>query len=275
MSEPLKLDVEGVVREKTGGKAPRLLVWFLKKILHEDIFNKFFREHPDLKNFEFAREVTYGLLGATVSIEGTENIPKTSDPLFFVSNHPLGGLDGMIIALMLGEHRNYNVRVIVNEFLMAIKPLQGIFIPVHVGGKQSREQVEGLNKLYESNYDIMTFPSGKCSRRIDGKIQDPMWRKSFVQKAVEYKRDVVPIYFEGQNSKFFYNLAYWRTKLGIKQNIEMLFLADEMFKSYGKHFVVHVGKPIPYTTFDNSRTAPEWAEYVRKQIYQIKGTTEQ
>ena len=273
MSEPIKLDVEGVVRRQTGGKAPRLLVRFLQHILHENTFNQFFREHPDLKDYDFIREVTRNLLGATVDIKGTENLPSdTHQRFFFVSNHPLGGLDGMIIALMLGEQRNYNVRVIVNEFLMALKPLQGIFVPVHVGGKQSREQVDGLNRLYDSDFDILTFPSGKCSRKINGVIQDPIWRKSFVQKATEHKRDVVPIYFEGQNSRFFYNLSLWRTRLGIKQNIEMLFLADEMFKAKGKHFTVHVGKPIPYSTFDSTKKPEEWAAWVREKVYELKGS---
>lgn len=266
--QPIRLDVERVVREKAKGKrVPRLLIRFLRHIVHEDTFNRFFAEHPDLTDYDFIREVIGpNLLNATTEIIGTENIPPAGAPLFFVSNHPLGGLDGMIEALLLGEQRGGRLRVIVNELLMNLKPLQGIFVPVQVGqGRQSKEKAAALEALYASDKDILTFPSGKCYRKIDGKLQDPEWKKSFLRKAVEYKRDIVPLFFEGQNSPFFYNLALWRTRLGIKQNIEMLFLADEMFKATGKHFRVYVGKPIPWQTFNESRTTAEWVDFVRKQ----------
>ncbi len=268
--QPIRLDVEKVVREKMQGRyVPRLLVRWLRHIVHEDIFNKFFAAHPDLTDYDFIREVIGpNLLNATVEIKGLDNIPQKGEPLFFVSNHPLGGLDGMIEALVLGEYRGKRLRVIVNELLMNLKPLQGIFVPVSVGaGRQSKDKAAVLEDLYASDHDILTFPSGKCYRIIDGKLQDPEWKKSFIRKAVQYKRNVVPVHFEGQNSNFFYKLALWRTRLGIKQNIEMLFLADEMFKATGKHFRVHVGKPIPWQTFDESRTTAEWVEYVRKQSY--------
>lgn len=264
--EVIRLDVEAVVRKNVGNRVPRFVVNYLKRIVHEDVFNTFFRQHPDLKDYDFIREVIGpNLLKTTVSIEGEENLPHDGKPLLFVSNHPLGGLDGMILALYLGERRGYNLRVIVNELLMYLTPLQGIFVPVHVGkGAQNREYAQKLDELYESEHDILTFPSGKCSRKIHGKVQDPEWKKSFVQKAVQHKRDIVPIRFDGQNSPFFYNLALWRTRLGIKTNIEMLYLVDEMFKATGKHFGISIGKPLPYTTFDKSRTAAEWAEWVRK-----------
>ena len=268
---PIRLDVEAVVKKKIGPRTPKFVVNYLKRIVHEDTFNTFFREHPELKNYDFIREVVYGLLKATVDVEGDENLPQESNPLLFVSNHPLGGLDGMILALHLGERRNYNVKVIVNELLMYLTPLQGIFVPVHVGkGAQNRDYAQKMDELYSSEHDILTFPSGKCSRKIHGKIQDPEWKKSFIQKAVQHQRDVVPVYFDGQNSNFFYNLSLWRTRLGIKTNIEMLYLADEMFRATGKHFRVKIGKPVPYTTFDKSRTPSEWAAWMREQVYSLK-----
>ncbi len=268
---PIRLDVEAVVKKKIGPRTPKFVVNYLKRIVHEDTFNTFFREHPELKNYDFIREVVYGLLKATVDVEGDENLPQESNPLLFVSNHPLGGLDGMILALHLGERRNYNVKVIVNELLMYLTPLQGIFVPVHVGkGAQNRDYAQKMDELYSSEHDILTFPSGKCSRKIHGKIQDPEWKKSFIQKAVQHQRDVIPVYFDGQNSNFFYNLSLWRTRLGIKTNIEMLYLADEMFRATGKHFRVKIGKPVPYTTFDKSRTPSEWAAWMREQVYSLK-----
>ncbi|MBR1564399.1 MAG: glycerol acyltransferase [Paludibacteraceae bacterium] len=269
---PIRLDVEAVVRQKIGNRTPGFVVSYLKHIVHEDTINKFFREHSGLKDYDFIRAVLGpDLLKASVAVSGAENLPHDSAPVCFVSNHPLGGLDGMILALYLGEQRNYNVRVIVNELLMYLTPLQGIFVPVHVSGKggQNRDYAQKIDDLYTSRHDILTFPSGMCSRKIEGKVQDPEWKKSVIQKSVQHKRDIVPIYFDGQNSGFFYNLALWRTRLGIKTNIEMLYLADEMFKATGKHFSIKIGKPIPYTTFDRSRTPQEWAQWVRNEVYNM------
>ena len=141
----------------------------------------------------------------------------------------------------------------------------------------SREQAAAQQQLWLSNNDVLTFPAGACSRlqRIDGKwqIRDLEWKKNFIQRAKEYQRDVVPIYFEGRNSRFFYALAFLRKLLGLKMNIEMLYLVDEMYGAHGKHFRVHVLPPIPYTTFDHSRTPAQWAEYVKKYVYETHNTS--
>ena len=267
--EPIKLDVDGVVRSKMKGKLlPKPIMRFLKKILHEDDFNKFFKEHPNDEDFDFIREVLK-MFKVNYTIEGIDNLPSNASRLMFASNHPLGGMDGMILALALGEHRNFNVKVIVTDFLMAIKPLNGIFVPVNKVGAQSREYARKIEELYDSDVDILTFPSGKCSRKINGKIQDPEWMKNFIRQSVKHKRDIVPIYFEGQNSKFFYNLALWRQRLGIRLNIEMLFLADEMWKNAGKTFHIKIGKPISYTTFDNSKKPQQWAAWMREKTYSL------
>lgn len=269
--EVIRLDVEGAVKEKLKGRyIPKLFLLWLKHIIHEDTFNEFFAKHPDLKDYEFIREVIGpNLLNVSVFNQGIENLPDDDEPVIFVSNHPLGGLDGMILALLLGDYRNYNVKVIVNDLLMHLKPLQGIFVPVNIYGGQSRDAAKYLSDVYKSDYDILTFPAGACSRKIDGKVQDMTWKKSFIQKAIESKRKVVPIHFEGQNSRFFYNLALWRKKLGIKFNIELLFLPNEMFKAAGQLFTVKIGKPIDYTTFDSSRTPQQWAQWVREQCYAL------
>lgn len=271
MSEVIRLDVEKAVKQKLKGRyVPRLFIRWLKYIIHEDQFNRFFAKHPDLKNYDFIRAVIGPeVLNVTTEIKGLENLPQTKEPLIFVSNHPMGGLDGMILALMLGEHRRWNVRVIVNDLLMHLTPLQGIFVPVNIYGSQSRDAARYLEEVYQSDFDIMTFPAGACSRKIKGKVQDMEWKKSFVQKAVESKRKVVPIYFEGQNSRFFYNLALWRKRLGIGFNIELLFLANEMFKAANKHFTVYIGQPVDYTVFDSSRTPRQWAQWMRSKVYSL------
>ena len=275
---PLQFDIPAIIRQKAPkARVPRFLIRYLERITHVEQMNAFLRKYPDLNGYPFIDKVISEELGCSASIEGLENIPADGKPVIFVSNHPLGGLDGMIIAQMIHAPRPRELKVIVNELLMYMEPINGLWAPVNKVGRLTREQVEAQQRMWESETDVLTFPAGACSRlqRIDGKwqIRDLEWQKNFVQRAKEYQRDVVPIYFEGKNSKFFYALAYLRKLLHIKLNIEMLYLVDEMYGAHGKHFKVHVLPPIPYSTFDNSRTPKEWAEYVKQHVYATYHTT--
>ena len=236
--------------------------------MHIEQMNSFLRKYPDLKGYPFIDRVIHEELGCSASIEGTEHIPTDGKPVIFVSNHPLGGLDGMIIAQMIHETRPRELKVIVNELLMYMEPINELWAPVNKVGHLTKEQAAEQQQMWESETDVLTFPAGACSRlqRLDGKwqIKDLAWHKNFIQRAREYKRDIVPIYFEGRNSRFFYALAFIRKLLHIKLNIEMLYLVDEMYGAHGKHFKVHVLPPIPYTTFDHSKTPNEWAQYVKE-----------
>ena len=274
MKEPLQFDIRAILKAKAPkAHVPDFVIRHLERIVHVKQMNAFLRKYPYLRGYEFIRLVISEELGCSASIDGTENIPTDGKPVIFVSNHPLGGLDGMIIAQMIHDNRKEqrSLKVIVNELLMFMEPIASLWAPVSKVGRLSKEQALEQQRMWESETDVLTFPAGACSRlqRIDGKwqIQDLEWQKNFIQRAREYQRDIVPIYFEGQNSRFFYALAYIRKLLHIKLNIEMLYLVDEMYGAHGKHFKVHVMPPIPYTTFDNSRTPKQWAQYVKEQIY--------
>lgn len=271
---PLQFDIRAILREKAPkAHVPGFLIRYLERIVHVKQMNAFLRKYPDLEGYDFIRRALDEELCCTASIDGIENIPTDSKPVIFASNHPLGGLDGMIIAQMIHESRKEKreLKVIVNELLMFIKPIASLWAPVNKTGSLSKEQVLQQQAMWESETDVMTFPAGACSRlqRINHTwlIQDLEWQKNFIQRAREYHRDIVPIYFEGQNSRFFYALAYLRKLLHIPVNIEMLYLVDEMYGARGKHFRVHVLPPIPYTTFDNSRTPKQWAQYVKSIVY--------
>lgn len=275
----LLFDIRAILKSKAPkAHVPNFLVRYLERIAHVAQMNAFLRKYPTKKNYDFIKLVISEELGCTASIDGTEHIPTDGKPVIFVSNHPLGGLDGMIIAQMIHETRKEReLKVIVNELLMYIEPINGLWAPVNKVGRLSREQVEAQQRMWESGTDVLTFPAGACSRlqRINGhwQIQDLEWQKNFVQRAKEYQRDIVPIYFEGRNSRFFYILALLRKWLHIKLNIEMLYLVDEMYGAHGKHFQVHVLPPIPYTTFDNTKTPKEWAQYVKSIVYATNYTS--
>lgn len=271
---PLQLDIKAVIKAKAPkARVPSFLIRYLERIVHVDQMNAFLRKHTTEKNYDFIRVVLDEEVGCSASIEGIENIPTDGKPVIFVSNHPLGGLDGMIIAQMIHESRaeKRELRVIVNDLLMHMEPLAGLWAPVNKTGRLSKEQAAEQQRMWASETDVLTFPAGACSRlqHIDGKwqIKDLDWQKNFVQRAREYHRDVVPVCFEGRNSNFFYILAFLRKMLRIKVNIEMMYLVDEMYGAHGKHFKVHVLPPIPYTVFDDTRSPKEWAQYVKSKIY--------
>ena len=271
---PLQFDLRAILREKAPKvHVPDFLIRYLECIVHVKQMNAFLRKYPDLEGYDFIRRVLDEELCCTASIDGIENIPTDGKPVIFASNHPLGGLDGMIIAQMIHESRKEKreLKVIVNELLMFIKPIAGLWAPVNKTGSLSKEQVLQQQAMWESGTDVLTFPAGACSRlqRINHawSIQDLEWQKNCIQRAREYQRDIVPIYFEGKNSRFFYALAYIRKLLRIPFNIEMLYLVDEMYGARGKHFRVHVLPPIPYTTLDNSKTPKQWAQYIKSIVY--------
>ena len=275
---PLQFDIPAILRQKAPNThVPAFLVRYLERITHVKQMNAFLRKYPDLRRYEFIERVISEELGCSASIDGTEHIPTDGKPVIFVSNHPLGGLDGMIIAQLIHQTRKRPLKVIVNELLMFMEPIADLWAPVNKVGKLSKEQAAEMQRMWESETDVMTFPAGACSRlqRIDGhwQIRDLEWQKNFIQRAREYQRDIVPIYFEGRNSRFFYALALIRKILHIKLNIEMLYLVDEMYGAHGKHFKVHVLPPIPYSTFDNSRSPKEWAQYVKSIVYATNHTS--
>lgn len=227
------------------------------------------REHGHLRDYDFLQAVIFDHLGCSVSVEGKENIPE-EDRLLFVSNHPLGGLDGMILTLLLHNHRSgHDLRVIVNDLLMNLHPVASLFVPVNKVGIQKRDYALQQQQMWQSDTDILSFPAGLCSRLQHGQILDLPWQKAFVRNAVRYKRSIVPIYFDGHNSMHFYRIARWRKRLHIHTNIEMLYLADEMYRQRGQHMRLIIGQPIPYTSLTNEYTPKEWAQLIQQQVYNL------
>jgi 1-acyl-sn-glycerol-3-phosphate acyltransferase len=268
--EPGKIDVEKVLFSKNPALAkavPRFVLNYIKRIIHQDELNHFLRIYGHLKDSEL---IEAGLKHFEIkyNVSGTENIPEAGR-FIFVSNHPLGGLDGLVFIYELSKHF-HDIKFPVNDILTNIENLSGIFLPVNKHGVQGREAARLIEEAYSSTSQILYFPAGLCSRKKKGVIKDLQWHKSFISKAIQHKRDIVPAYFSGRNSDFFYNLSNLRKLLGIKVNIEMLYLADEMFRQKDKEIRLVFGKTIPWETFDRSRSAPEWADWVKSKSYELE-----
>jgi len=268
--EFLQIDVEDVLRSKSPSLAkaiPGFLINYIKRIIHQDDINLILRNFGHLRDLEFITP-TLEFMGITYKVFGSENLPL-SGRYFFVSNHPLGGIDGLVLINELGKHYR-NIKSPVNDILMNLENLSGIFLPINKHGGQAKDAIRQLEETYASDSQILYFPFGLCSRKKNGQVQDLVWHKSFITKAVQHKRDVVPAFLSGRNSNFFYNLSNFRKFLGIKANIEMLYLPDEMFRQKEKDIVLVFGKPIPWQTFDNSKSPAEWAEWVKTRSYELE-----
>lgn len=277
MSESIEktIDVEKVLRSKMGSKArwvPRFVVGWLRRLIHEDQVNAFLWEHRHQTGTEWLVEcVKY--LKMHVTIEGRENLPPKDDgkQYIFVSNHPLGGQDGVCLGSIIGRHYDGRFRYLVNDLLLFLPGLRPVCVGINKTGKQGRSFPEAVESAFRSDNHILMFPAGLNSRYINGHIHDLPWRKTFVAKSRQYHRDVVPIYFSGHNSKRFYRIAKWQKRLGLKVNVAMITLVDEMYKNVDKNFRIVIGKPIPWQTFDHSKTPMEWAVFVENKVYEQAG----
>lgn len=271
MSEKMLIDIDAILASKAGKKAryvPRFLVSYLKKIAHQEELNGFLENEQDRYGVEFIEDF-FRFFDNSFEIEGMENLPSEGWHTF-VSNHPLGAIDGMGLGMILGRHYDEKIKYLVNDLLMNIPQLKSLFIPINKTGRQAKNLPRQVDEAFKSENHILMFPAGICSRRTNGVIRDLEWKKTFITKSVQTQRDVVPIHFDGRNSDFFYNLANINKMLGLKFNIAMLYLADEMFKNRGQKFKVTIGKPIAWETFDKSRTPAEWAQYVQDVVYSLK-----
>lgn len=270
---PFQIDIDEILRSKAGPKAkriPRFIVAWLKRRLHQDQVNDFLRIIGDKEGVPWLKGCL-DFLDTKLEVKGLENLPSDADGrrFTFVSNHPLGGPDGIAIGQILGHRYDGRIRYLVNDLLMNLHGLAPLCVPINKTGKQSRDFPRLVEAAFGSPNHIIMFPAGLCSRRINGQIHDLPWQKTFITKSVETRRDIVPIRFNGRNSDFFYRIANVGKRLGLKFNIAMLFLVDELYKNRGKTFDVTIGKPIPYSTFDKSRKPQEWAAYVEDIVYKL------
>lgn len=269
-----KIDIDEILRSKAGSKAkfvPGFVRNWLKGIAHQDEINEFLTDVGDMQGVPWL-DAVMKFLDVSLEVSGTENLPDDADGrrFTFVSNHPLGGPDGIAIGQILGHRYDGRIRYLVNDLLMNLHGLAPLCVPINKTGKQSRDFPRLVEAAFGSDNHIIMFPAGLCSRREKGVVHDLPWNKTFITKSIETQRDVVPIYFDGCNSDRFYRWASFGKRLGFKFNIAMLFLADETFKHRHKTFQVKIGKPIPWQTFDHSKKPAEWAKWVEDEVYRLK-----
>ena len=267
VNETVRLDLDSIVKSRFGEKKiPRFLIEWLKKFIHQDHLNAYLDK--GYLGVEFA-EKSLEYYDVRVTVEGLENIPDEGR-FTFAGNHPLGGIDALSLIAKIGAKYKGNIVVPANDFLMAIKQIAEYTLPVNKMGSNSSELIGLINEAFNSDRQVIIFPAGLCSRKIDGVVQDLPWKKTFIAKSRMSKRDIVPVWFSGQNSKRFYFLDRLRKLLKLKLNIAMLTLPDELYKCQHKSYKMVFGKPIPWQTFTPEKRDAEWAAWVREKVYELK-----
>lgn len=262
------INLEKVIADKspkTYKIMPGFLIAYLKRVIHQEEVNKAIYENRDKFGVDFVNAIL-DMFGVNIEVEGLENLPKTGRQIV-VSNHPLGGLDGLALMSVTGRVRR-DFLFPVNDLLLNLPNLKELFIPINKHGSNA-QNIRIINETFDSDILLLYFPAGLVSRKQNGKIMDVDWKKTFLTKAIKSGRDVIPVHISGRNTNFFYNLANLRKRLGIKANIEMLYLVDEMFKQKDKVVRIRFGKLIPVETFDKRHNHAEWSEILKKHVYAL------
>ncbi len=263
-----RIDIEGIVRGRLGARAryvPSSFFSPLRRMLHEDFINIYLERGKVGVDF---CQGTLEYLGVTVEVRGRENLPRGESPCTFVSNHPLGAIDGVALGSVLGSFYGGRVKYLVNDLLMNLRGLAPLCIPINKLGAQSRGLPGLVERAFAGPDHVIMFPAGLCSRKRGGVVRDLPWGKAFVVKSVRHRRNVVPIHFVGENSRRFYRVANLCKCLRLP-NFAMVLLLDEMYRSRGRRYEVRIGQPIPWQTFDRTRTPAEWAQFVQDRVYEI------
>ncbi len=268
------IDLGAVLASKLGRRArfvPKWLVRYLERVICADRLNAISDNNHGKRGAEFCRGVLADL-NVKVTGTGKDKLPdKSHRRILIVSNHPLGGLDGLALIDFFESYFGGQVYFVVNDMLMAIEPLTDVFVPVNKHGAQSRTAAKAIEDVLASDNPVLIFPAGLVSRLgDDGTICDLEWKKMFVNKAVEYQRDIIPVFFSGENSRFFYKFARLRKRSGIKLNIEMVRLPREVFEQENGNFNIVCGDTISWRQLSHGAQAAATAQRIKQIVYSLK-----
>ena len=263
------IDVEKIIRsknEKLLRLLPGFILRYLKRILHQKEINRIIAENKELKNQDFCKDVIRRF-NIKLTVSGEENIP-TEGGAIFAANHPLGGMDAMALVDVFSKHRS-DIRFIVNDILMNLENLKGLFVGVNKHGANAKSSLQEVENLFGSDKAVFVFPAGLVSRKKNGIVRDLEWKKTVITRAKKNEKPIVPVLIQGDLSNFFYRLSNLREWLGVKVNIEMLYLVNELFKQKNRTIHIIFGQPIWPEQFTDKRTDKEWAEWLKASVYKL------
>lgn len=263
------IDIESIIENsnyKLLKRLPRFIVKLIIRVVKQEEINEILTRHSDSIGVDFLEKML-AEFNLTLVVEGKENLPENGR-CFFVSNHPFGVIDGLVLTHTISQKYG-TLKAIGNDSFNFIPHLRPLIAAVNSFGVSSKEYINALENVFDSDTPITHFPAGEVSRLYSLRVQDCKWQKSMIAKSISKKRDIVPIHMYGRNSRLFYSIGFIRMLFFLKINLELMLLPREMFKKRNAMIRVRIGKPIPYQTFDSSRNHWDWAQRVRKHVYDL------
>ncbi len=235
---------------------------FANAIIHQEQINNFLAHNSHLGSFEFIENALDELsFTYTISNKDIQNIPATGR-VVIIANHPLGGLDALALIKAISSIRK-DVKIIANDFLKTITPLQPIIIDIN--NFKNRQSKQAINKIYETlnaEEALIIFPAGEVSRATPKGVRDGYWYKSFLKFASRTSSPILPIFIGGKNSKTFYSVS------AINKPLSTLLLSNEMFKQKGKEIEIVIGEIIPYENiYPKSIAKEELLSLYKRHLY--------
>ncbi len=265
-----QLDIKKIIRNqpnKIVRNLPNFIINKIKKSFHENEINEILKKNRNKYGLDFL----YGVMEhMNYKIKAfNEDLIPNKGQFIFAGNHPFGGVDYGAVASVISR-KFKKTKLVANEVFLHVENAKDLFLPVSTLKKNEQEKIDNIDRsLAEDDTQILIFPAGKVSRKVKGVIDDGFWHRSFIRNSISFKRDIIPFFVFGENSKKFYRWARVRKFFGIKANLEFFLLPGEVFKKRNAEVKLVFGKPIPYTTFNDSKTHLEWAQVVKSQVYDL------
>ncbi|MFN0728614.1 GNAT family N-acyltransferase [Polaribacter gochangensis] len=242
--------------------------WLLMRLLSISTINRIYSKHKHKKELDFLN----GILGDfkiefEIPEEDLKRIPKTG-PFITISNHPLGGIDGILLLKLLLQERP-DFKIIANFLLHRIEPLKPFVMPVNPfeTHKDAKSSVAGIKSALVHLRDgnpLGIFPAGEVSTYRDGKLMvDKPWEEGAVRLIKKAQVPVIPIYFHAKNSKMFYVLSK------ISDTFRTAKLPSELLSQRHRVIKVRIGKPISVKDQDSYEDIPSFYEFIRKKTYML------
>ncbi|MBU0954066.1 MAG: glycerol acyltransferase [Spirochaetes bacterium] len=261
------IDTKALFVEKNPALAAKLPAWvfaLIRRISHEQELNEAIAGMSGLNEKDFITEALKRL-EVQVLWHGSERLPQDSK-YTLCANHPLGGLDGLALMQLISLHTG-SFLVTANDLLMSIPQLRGSMAGINKHGGNAA-QVQALDDMYASDRAVLVFPAGRTARPRAFRLPDYAWSKSFIKLSRRYQRLIVPVHVSGRNSWRFYGIWVLRSILGIKTNLEMFLLVDELFHKRGRTIHLTIGAAISLppagTNADDRKTAEALRCHVEK-----------
>lgn len=240
--------------------------WLLMKLLSISTINKIYNTHKHKKDLDFLNGVLDEFkIEFEIPKEDLKRIPKDG-PFITISNHPLGGIDGILLLKLLLQERS-DFKIIANFLLHRIEPLKPYVMPVnpfeiHKGAKSSVAGIKNALMHLKNGNPLGIFPAGEVSTYRDGKLMvDKPWEEGAVRLIKKAQVPVIPIYFHAKNSRMFYVLSK------ISDTFRTAKLPSELLSQKRRVIKVRIGKPISVKDQDAYEDIPSFYEFIRKKTY--------